>query len=142
MTSRSSAASSTTSSRTRNGSREYVVAYTNASTILREDFQDTEDLDGVFSGYDPQTGTYDTSSWQYEGVDEAAAGDPREVGDTERDASRQERGAGHEMGGHGASLHHAEVRRDDTLQHPRCVFQVLKRHYARYTPEMVQRPAA
>jgi formate dehydrogenase major subunit len=29
-------------------------------------------------------------------------------------------------------------RRDETLQHPRCVFQILKRHFARYTPEMVQ----
>lgn len=28
---------------------------------------------------------------------------------------------------------------DPTLQHPRCVFQVMKRHYARYTPEMVSR---
>ena len=28
---------------------------------------------------------------------------------------------------------------DPTLQHPRCVFQVLKRHFARYTPEMVER---
>ncbi|MBW0094097.1 formate dehydrogenase, partial [Pseudonocardia sp. KRD-188] len=28
---------------------------------------------------------------------------------------------------------------DPTLQHPRCVFQILKRHYARYTPEMVER---
>jgi formate dehydrogenase major subunit len=27
--------------------------------------------------------------------------------------------------------------RDPTLQHPRCVFQVLKRHFARYTPEVV-----
>ena len=27
---------------------------------------------------------------------------------------------------------------DETLQHPRCVFQVLKRHFARYTPEMVE----
>ena len=27
---------------------------------------------------------------------------------------------------------------DPTLQHPRCVFQVLKRHFARYTPEMVE----
>ena len=27
--------------------------------------------------------------------------------------------------------------RDETLQHPRSVFQVLKRHFARYTPEMV-----
>ena len=43
------------------------------------------------------------------------------------------------MGGHGPSLKHADVKRDETLQHPRCVFQVLKRHYARYTPEMVSR---
>ena len=29
--------------------------------------------------------------------------------------------------------------RDETLQHPRCVYQILKRHFARYTPEMVER---
>lgn len=29
------------------------------------------------------------------------------------------------------------VVRDDTLQHPRCVFQLLKRHFDRYTPETV-----
>ena len=28
---------------------------------------------------------------------------------------------------------------DPTLQHPRCVYQILKRHFARYTPEMVER---
>ena len=28
--------------------------------------------------------------------------------------------------------------RDETLQDPRTVFQILKRHYARYTPEMVR----
>ena len=32
--------------------REYVLAYTNAPVILTEDFADTEDLDGVFSGLD------------------------------------------------------------------------------------------
>jgi formate dehydrogenase major subunit len=26
---------------------------------------------------------------------------------------------------------------DPTLQHPRCVFQLMKKHYSRYTPEMV-----
>jgi formate dehydrogenase major subunit len=31
-----------------------------------------------------------------------------------------------------------EGEKDPTLQHPRCVFQILKRHYARYTPEMVE----
>ena len=29
------------------------------------------------------------------------------------------------------------VRRDPTLEDPRCVFQLLKHHYARYTPEVV-----
>ena len=33
------------------------------------------------------------------------------------------------------------VRRDPTLEHPRCVFRLLKRHYERYTPEMVARIA-
>ena len=46
--------------------REYVVAYTNAASILREDFQDTEELDGLFSGYDPEKRNYDQESWQYE----------------------------------------------------------------------------
>jgi formate dehydrogenase major subunit len=109
--------------------REYVVAYTNAATILRDDFVDTDDLDGVFSGYDPETATYDTTSWQYRGHDDQ--GEPEH--------SRTDRAASHELGGRGASLPHSEVERDETLQDPRCVFQVLKRHYARYTPEMVAR---
>src|SRR5207302_9994310 len=32
--------------------RDYVVCYTNAPAILRDDFKDTEDLDGLFSGWD------------------------------------------------------------------------------------------
>ena len=31
------------------------------------------------------------------------------------------------------------VKADTTLAHPRCVYQLMKRHYARYTPEMVER---
>src|SRR5581483_8931272 len=34
--------------------REYVVAYTNAATIIRDDFKDPEDLAGVFSGWDEE----------------------------------------------------------------------------------------
>jgi formate dehydrogenase major subunit len=30
-------------------------------------------------------------------------------------------------------------KRDLTLKHPRCVFQVLRRHFSRYTPEMVEK---
>src|SRR6202035_6099759 len=32
--------------------RDYVVNYTNAATIIGEDFKDIEDLDGLFSGFD------------------------------------------------------------------------------------------
>ncbi len=52
---------------------DYVVAYTNAPTLVSEDFVDTDDLDGLFSGYDPQTATYDAESWSYEGHGIAAA---------------------------------------------------------------------
>src|SRR5712692_9232627 len=34
---------------------EYVTAYTNAATVVSDDFADTEDLNGVFSGLDPET---------------------------------------------------------------------------------------
>jgi formate dehydrogenase major subunit len=121
---------------------EYVRAYTNASFLVNGDFTDVDDLDGVFSGYDPETGTYDTSSWAYEGLAEHSAGsgpapDSSGQGDEGED-SASERGAGHELGGHGAALDHAKIQRDETLQDPRTVFQILKRHYARYTPELVQ----
>jgi len=82
---------------------EYVVNYTNAPMLIREDYQDTEDLNGIFSGYDPQTGTYDDqSSWDYQ-----------------RDK-------------YGKPL------TDPTLQDPHCVFQIMRRHFARYTPELVE----
>jgi len=77
--------------------KEYVLAYTNASTVVGDDYVDAEDNGGLFSGYDPQSGSYDNASWAYSG------------------------------------------KRDETLQDSRCVFQILKRHYARYTPEMVER---
>ena len=128
--------------------REYVVAYTNAATLIDPEYIDANDLDGVFSGYDPETGTYDTSSWAYEGESEHAAGgggsspgghdDNGSGHGAEGEESESERGAGHELGGHGAPLSHHHVQRDETLQHPRCVFQILRRHYARYTPDLVQ----
>ena len=121
--------------------RDYVVAYTNAATLISEDFVDTEDLDGIFSGYDPRTGAYDPSSWAYQAKedpgpgsdDEIDAPDGEESGSTDR-----ARAAGHELGAGGAAMAHANVVRDETLQHPRSVFQILKKHYQRYTPEMVQ----
>jgi formate dehydrogenase major subunit len=121
--------------------REFVVNYTNAATIVGEDFQDTEDLDGLFSGFDEEARHYSFDAWQYEGVEVAAASGDREsphdsderIGDREHVRAA---GRGEAHGSGGAALK-GVPNRDETLQHPRCVFQILKRHYARYTPEMV-----
>ena len=126
--------------------RDYVVNYTNAAVILREDFADTEDLDGLFSGYDPDSATYDTSSWQYQGFGAAPSAGHREMADEEPDREARRRpdedtatAGGEEHGSHGGDLQHDEPPATDrSLRHPRCVFQLLKKHYQRYTPETVE----
>ena len=126
---------------------EYVVSYTNAATLVNEDFRDTEDLDGLFSGYDAQKGSYDPATWQYLDAAETAAAGSRDSKEAQGDSSDSD-GSGHaharhspgdELGSGGPKLEHGRVHRDETLQDPRCVFQLLKRHYARYTPQMVER---
>src|SRR5437764_3440005 len=84
--------------------RDYVIHYTNASCILRDDYGDPEDnADGYFSGWNESRRAYEMESWQYKGE----------------------------------GLSYPE--RDFSLQDPQCVFQKLKRHFARYTPEMVEK---
>jgi formate dehydrogenase major subunit len=127
--------------------KEYVVAYTNAATIINEEFRDTEDLDGVFSGFDSQKRQYNTETWQYEGMQPGPAAGEREFRsedevDTAEDGASQrgegEHAAAHRHGSHGAPLPGGTPERDETLQHPRCVYQILKRHFSRYTPEVVE----
>ncbi|WP_067185167.1 formate dehydrogenase [Microtetraspora niveoalba] len=121
--------------------REYVAHYTNAATIVGEDYRDTEDLDGLFSGFNPETRHYDVETWQYEGMSVVAAAGERDEeydrrtggGSSVRSAGRSEMHGGAGMPMRGTPL------RDETMRHPRCVLQILKRHYARYTPEMVER---
>src|SRR4051812_14995849 len=110
--------------------REYVVPYTNASTVVGDDFRDTEDLDGLFSGFDAGTRTYDIASWQYKGSQVSAAAGSRELGAATGQAAHGAHGGAIEQGGPPV--------RDETLEDPRCVFQILKRHFARYTPELVE----
>ncbi|MEP6644116.1 MAG: molybdopterin-dependent oxidoreductase [Acidobacteriaceae bacterium] len=112
--------------------RDYVVNYTNAATILREDFRDTEDLDGLFSGWDSEKKMYDPESWLYEGGPAKTDGDGAGPGHSEAAG-----GHGKDRGGEAQDA--AIFESDPTLQHPRCVFQVLKRHFLRYTPAMVER---
>ncbi|MGN9842896.1 formate dehydrogenase [Nonomuraea sp. H19] len=116
--------------------REYVVNYTNAATILREDYRDAEDLDGLFSGFDPDSRAYDHESWQYEGMSSVPAGDGDQ--DSQRRTGQATPGRGEVHGGTGAPME-GVPERDETLRHPRCVLQVLRRHFARYTPETVER---
>ncbi len=78
--------------------REYVLNYTDAALVVRADFGFE---DGIFSGYDESTRSYDKQSWMYEMGDDGFA------------------------------------RRDESLQNPRCVYQLVREHYARYTPAMV-----
>ena len=139
--------------------REYVAAYTNGPTIITEDFADTEDLGGVFSGLEEDERSYDFHTWEYEGVEVQAAsgerdqeyedradgggdgsgGDDSGDGGAARGAARSRAQAGRgESHGSGGAAAHPNPRRDESMQHPRCVFQILKRHYSRYTPEMVE----
>ncbi len=106
---------------------DYLLNYTNAAFIVKEGFKLPED--GLYSGFDHATQTYDRSTWTYEdGSDSggvvashaapaaAAPGAPKPLPPLP-----------------------AKVAYDLTLQHPRCVFQLLKQQYSRYTPEMVER---
>ena len=113
--------------------REYVVAYTNAATIVSEDFQDTDDLDGLFSGFDPESRTYDPTSWQYASTEHKQDGAERQEHEQQRETASALQHETHGMDVQG------DPPRDPTLQHPRCVYQILKRHFSRYTPEMVER---
>jgi formate dehydrogenase major subunit len=104
--------------------RDYVVNYTNAAAIISDDFKDTEDLDGLFSGWNEEEGQYSPESWQYRGVEVAPAAGHREMFSGEPRAER------------GATISAEE--HDYTLTNPHCVFQILKRHFSRYTPEIVR----
>jgi formate dehydrogenase major subunit len=108
--------------------RDYCLNYTNLSTIIEDDYEGPEDLDGHFSGWDPDTKSHKIASWQYRGMGYHAtmAEHYAQTGESEV----------HDRTEH---LKQKPPPRDPTLQHPRCVYQILKRHYSRYTPEMVER---
>jgi formate dehydrogenase major subunit len=104
--------------------KDYVVNYTNAPAIIAETFKDSEDLDGIFGGWNAEKGQYDAKTWMYEGVDPAPAGGEREASEPNAQPIQRQPIQAEQT--------------DPTLEHPRCVFQILKRHFSRYTPEMVE----
>jgi formate dehydrogenase major subunit len=111
--------------------REYVMHYTNGPTLVRDDFKDTEDLGGLFSGWDAEKKQYSPETWLYAGSPE------KEVGGEKPGHAEAGGGHGKDRGGEAGELD--EHQDDMDLDNPRCIFQVLKRHFARYTPELVER---
>ena len=130
--------------------KDYLVNYTNAAFIVKEGFKLPDD--GLYSGYDAEKHTYDSSSWNYEeggdltGKPLAAAGgvSPHQGGMT---AAPQQAGgpkdnnspSGYKAAAPPPPLMPPNVAYDLSLQHPRCVYQLLKQQYSRYTPEIVER---
>ena len=154
---------------------EYLVNYTNAAFVVKDGFKLPED--GLFSGFDETTKTYNKSTWNYEqgGNDTGkavamaptgVAGDipggaaPGATGSIKPHEAQASAAAGQHSGnaqnseGHGYQAAGPvgakamggapappslppNVAYDLSLQHPRCVYQLLKQQYSRYTPEMV-----
>ena len=140
--------------------KSFVVNYTNAATIIGEDFKDTEELDGVFSGLMESKGgvnewpfngfinQYDGATWQYArtkvGAQGEAAAATAQSGETHVVRARPEsEGRAAAALGPQAKSRGAAVRRrwwhpwssppscsDETLQNPRLVFQIVKKHFA------------
>src|SRR5260370_38527871 len=102
--------------------KEYLVNYTNAAFIVKSDFKRPADTDWVFYGLDAKSQSYDKSTWNYAGTGGRNA-------------------AAHAVSGSAppAPRLPEKVEFDLSLQNPNCVFQLLKKHYSRYPPEMVER---
>jgi len=102
--------------------KEYAINFTNAATLVNADYKDAEDNNGVFSGISSDGKSYATASWAYQrdAAPTPTVTDPKNFTDLllQRVPGRP--------------------KTDPTLQDPQCVFQIVKKHYARYTPEMVE----
>jgi formate dehydrogenase major subunit len=99
--------------------KDYIINYTNAAFVVDGDFKLPADTDGVFSGFDAEKHSYNRASWNYAGGKPAPAG---QAGAAPPLPPLPEK-----------------VEFDLTLQNPNCVFQLLKKHYSRYTPEIIER---
>ncbi len=110
---------------------EYLLNYTNAAFIIKDGFKLPED--GLYSGFDPEKKVYDKQTWNYEeGGD--LTGKPVKVSPPEKTPPPSKPGAPPAL-----PALPPKIAFDLSLQHPRCVYQLLKKQYERYTPEVVER---
>ncbi|HEU4415959.1 MAG TPA: formate dehydrogenase-N subunit alpha [Candidatus Angelobacter sp.] len=144
--------------------KDYVINYTNAALIVKKGFKLAED--GVFSGFDHAAQKYDVTTWNYEeggnvtgtaaaaiaagdgpattdSAAQSASGNPSAKAGGPNSASGQGYqaqgpvGAKASTGGAAPPTLPPNTSYDLSLEHPRCIFQLMKKHYSRYTPEMV-----
>jgi len=107
---------------------EYLVNFTNAAFVVKGDFQLPADTDGVFSGFNAEKHTYDRSTWNYAGSGGKPVPNPTGM------STGQNHGTPPPLPPLPENVDY-----DLTLQNPNCVFQLLKKHYSRYTPELIER---
>ncbi len=103
--------------------KEYVVNFTNAATLVNPDFKDTEDLNGLFSGLSADGKAYSNASWSYQRNPAAAPAVAEAKTFTDLLLQRVP----------------GRPRTDPTLKNAHTVFQIIRKHYRRYTPEMVEK---
>ena len=96
--------------------REYVVNYTNISTIIEDEFKDASELDGLFSGWEADKLSYNVDSWQYRGMDIPATLAEAYVHPSTDDPAK--------MIAKQQELTRRPVPADPTLQDPKCVYQI------------------
>ena len=106
--------------------REFALNYTNIAHIIEDTYADAETGGGLFSGFDADTESYKEDSWQYKGKKV-----PSSI--AEHRVASSESGPGKE------SMTESPPPMDLSLEHPNTVYQIMRRHFARYTPEMVER---
>ena len=86
----------------------YITEYTNASFLINPGFKGPADLEGLFSGYNGSLNETDGTKRSYNKATWAYQLDEKGI-----------------------------PKKDKTLKDPNCVFQQLKKQYARYTPEKI-----
>jgi formate dehydrogenase-N alpha subunit len=86
----------------------YITEYTNAAYLVNTSFKLPADLDGLFSGYNGGSNETDNAKRSYNKATWTYQLDEN-----------------------------GRAKKDKTLKDPNCVFQLLKRHVSRYTPDKV-----
>ena len=97
----------------------YIKEYTNSAYLINPDFKGPAELEGLFSNYVGSSNETNAKKRQYNKTTKLF------------NWQKVPESWMYQLDEQGIP------KRDMTLKDPNCVFQIMKRHFARYTPEMV-----